>query len=289
MEPAVADTSNDQDASAALKSKVKGHWEQETCGTRYGAETDRLEWFRTIASKRYELEPYIPAFAQFASSQGLKVLEIGVGAGSDFLQWCKAGAQPVGVDLTEAAIALTSERLGLEGVAPDAYGLRTADAENLPFEDNSFDVVYSWGVLHHTPNTGRAYSEVCRVLKPGGVMRTMIYQRDAWTNLMLYLVHGLAKGRIGLGLKGAAFEQLESPGTKVYTLAEAEALARAAGFTQIETDTRLGPGDLLTSAPSSKYQGSIWKLAYLLYPRPLVRLLGHRFGLYLLLSGTKPA
>ncbi len=273
--------------AATLKSSVREHWEAETCGTRYGDGTDRLTWFREIARTRYELEPYIADFARFSEAQGKTVLEIGVGAGSDFLQWCGHAEHATGVDLTEAGIGLTRERLTLEAVPETRFTLRTADAEALPFADNAFDIAYSWGVLHHTPGTARAYSEVARVLKPDGQMRTMVYHVYSWTALMLYLVHGIAKGRPGLGLKGAVFQHLESPGTKTYSLVEAKTLAETAGFTDVKVSTRLGPGDLLLIKPSDKYRSWPFRLAWLLWPRPLIRLLGDRFGLYLLIEGKK--
>lgn len=281
-----------QDAASAaepLKARVREHWEAETCGTRYGDGADRLAWFREIARSRYELEPYIPSFAGFPQARGKTVLEIGVGAGSDFLEWCRHADHATGVDLTEAGIGLTRERLRLEGIPEAQFSLRTADAEALPFADDSFDIVYSWGVLHHTPRTEQAYREVLRVLRPGGQMRTMIYHVPSWTALMLYLVHGLAKGRPGLGLKEAVFRHLESPGTKAYSKAEAAVLVEAVGFGEIRVSTRLGPGDLLTIKPSEKYRSWPYRLAWLLWPRPLIRLMGDRFGLYLLIEASKAA
>lgn len=272
-----------------LKTQVREHWEAETCGTRYGDGADRLAWFREIARSRYELEPYIPAFAGFPQAKGKTVLEIGVGAGSDFLEWCRNANHATGVDLTEAGIGLTRERLTLEGVAESRFSLRTADAEALPFADDLFDIVYSWGVLHHTPRTEQAYSEVLRVLRPGGQMRTMIYQAPSWTALMLYLAHGLAKGQPGLGLKGAMYRHLESPGTKSYSVAEAKALVEDVGFSDIRVSTRLGPGDLLLIKPSEQYQTWPYRLVWRLWPRPVIRLLGDRFGLYLLIEASKAA
>ena len=274
-------------AAESLKTSVRSHWEAETCGTRYGDGADRLVWFREIARTRYKLEPYILDFARFPDVKGKKVLEIGVGAGSDFLEFCRHADHATGVDLTAAGIGLTRERLLLEAIPEARYTLRTADAEALLFSDASFDIVYSWGVLHHTPDTQRAYEEVFRVLKPGGAMRTMIYHVPSWTALMLYLVHGLAKGRPALGLKKAVFLHLESPGTKAYGVAEARALVAAAGFSDVTISTRLGPGDLLTIKPSDRYQAWPYRLAWRLWPRRLIRYLGDRFGLYLLIEGTK--
>jgi ubiquinone/menaquinone biosynthesis C-methylase UbiE len=272
-----------------LRAQVHDHWQKEVCGTRYGEGQDRPAWFRQIAQRRYALEPYITEFARFPEACGKRVLEIGVGAGSDFLQWCLNAKHATGIDLTEAAIALTRERLLLESIPEDRFTLRLSDAEALPFADDSFDIVYSWGVLHHTPDTACGYREVFRVLKPGGVMRTMIYHVPSWTALMLYTIHGAAKGRFRLGLRRAIFQYLESPGTKAYTRSEGKLLAVEAGFEVVAISTRLGPGDLLEIKPSSRYQSAFTRLAWLVYPRALIRLLGNRFGLYLLIEGRKPA
>lgn len=278
---------NDVSAIASLKPLVKEHWEQETCGTRYGVAQDRRSYFAEIAAARYELEPYIHSFANFAGAQGKRVLEIGVGAGSDFQNWCEHALHATGIDLTDAAINLTKERLELNSISPAHYSLRTADAESLPFADNSFDLVYSWGVLHHTPDTQRAFQEAFRVLKPGGTMKAMIYHVASWAGLLLYLRYGLASGRPGKTVKSAIFENLESPGTKAYTLAEAAELVSSVGFRGLKLDTKLSPGDLLRIRPSAKYQTAWFKLIWKIYPRWLVRALGNRFGLYLLIEAKK--
>jgi ubiquinone/menaquinone biosynthesis C-methylase UbiE len=274
--------------SASLKHRVKEHWEQEACGERYGGKTDRKLFFEEISATRYELEPYIGPFADFPSARDKAVLEIGVGAGADFQNWCGYALHATGVDLTEKAVGLTRERLELNSIPPEKYTLRIADAENLPFDDDSFDLAYSWGVLHHTPDTASAFQEVFRVLKPGGVVKAMIYHVPSWTGLMLYLRWGLARGKISLTMKDAAFANLESPGTKSYSLEEARILLENVGFEKIGTTTKLSPGDLLTIKPSKKYGSPIYKLIWQLYPRWLVRLTGDRYGLGLLIEAKKP-
>src|SRR5262245_60313428 len=160
-----------------LKELVKTHWEREPCGTRDVSTENRREFFRQLERERYELEPYILPFAQFDLARGKRVLEVGVGAGTDFVQWVRAGADATGVDLTEQGIALARERLQLEGLTAR---LQVADAEKLPFETGVFDIVYSYGVVHHTPNTIRAIQEIHRVLKVGAIARVMIYHLQSW-------------------------------------------------------------------------------------------------------------
>ncbi|HYV06259.1 MAG TPA: class I SAM-dependent methyltransferase [Blastocatellia bacterium] len=274
--------------SSTLKGRVKAHWEREACGTRYGSENDRKLFFDEISEARYKLEPFIPAFADFPSAGNKAILEIGVGAGADFQNWCNHAHHATGVDLTEKAIALTRERLELNSIAGERYTLRTADAENLPFNDASFDLVYSWGVLHHTPDTEGAFREVFRVLKPGGVVRAMIYHVPSWSGLMLYLRCGLARGKFGMTMKQAIFADLESPGTKAYSLNEARDLVNQTGFESISVSAKLSPGDLLAIKPSAKYSSPFFKLIWRVYPRWLVRSLGDRYGLDLLIEARKP-
>ena len=272
----------------SLKADVKAHWEQETCGTRYGNAADRRAYFDEISEARYRLEPYIAPFADFPSAFGQSILEIGVGAGADFENWCRFSAHATGVDLTEGAIALTSERLELGGVPRERYDLRVADAERLPFADSSFDFVYSWGVLHHTPDTERAFKEVCRVLKPGGTLRAMIYHHPSWCGLMLYVRYGLLGARWRMSMKEAVYDYLESPGTKSYTVEEAQTLLLLAGLTPVSVAPKLTFGDLLMMKPNARYRSPLAKLAWRSYPRWLVRMLGDGYGLGLLLHAIKP-
>lgn len=275
-------------AEEPLKQAVKQHWEEEVCGIRYGESSSREEWLREIEKARYELEPHIHGFADFQGARGKKVLEIGVGAGSDFANWIKNGAQATGVDLTDAAISLTKERLDMLNVDSAHYRLVPGDAEAVPFPNEEFDIVYSWGVLHHTPNTEQAVREVFRVLKPGGKAKIMIYHVPSWTGFLLWTRHHLMKGKVWKSPRKAIFDFLESPGTKAYTVREAREMMQRVGFQNVDLRTKLCPGDLLTIKPSKKYQGAFYKLVWKLYPKWLVRALGDRFGLELLIEGAKP-
>ncbi len=266
----------------SLKDSVRAHWEAETCGTR-GVDTgDRKAFFDQIERERYEWEPYIRPFAQFERGRGKRVLEVGVGAGTDFINWVRNGAIASGVDLTERGVELTRERVALEGFTAD---VQQADAERLPFEDNTFDIVYSYGVLHHSPHTVRAISEVYRVLKPGGTALIMVYHLESWTTLMLWTLHCLLKGQPWKSPRWAVYQYLESPGTKVYTVDEARTLF--GDFSHAKVWTQLAFGDLLKFRLSSKYEHPLHRALFALYPRRLVQFLGDRFGLCLFIEATK--
>lgn len=271
-----------------LKGEVTRHWEEETCGIRYGDSEDQTEWFCEIERLRYRLEPYITDFAGFTSSAEKRVLEIGVGTGSDFVNWLRHGARPIGIDLTFAAIETTKKHIQVSDLLLDSCALSIADAEYLPFQDGLFDMVYAWGVLHHTPDTERAFRETYRVLVPGGILKAMVYHVPSWVGWMLWARFGLLRLRPWISPKTAIYRYLESPGTKAYRVSEVRKLLVRAGFEVINTSTKLGPGDILTLRLSDKYRSRIFALLSRIYPRWLVRALGDCFGLYLILHARKP-
>lgn len=167
-----------QKANSELKERVRAFWQAHPCGTKFSdAEMGTRAFFERIEEHRYTKEWHIPAAADFASARGLRVLEIGCGMGTDGAKFAEAGAIYTGVDLTKAAIELARKRFELSGLEGD---FKVADAENLDFADRSFDVVYSHGVLHHTPDIPRAVREIHRVLKPGGRAIVMLYHRGSY-------------------------------------------------------------------------------------------------------------
>src|SRR5947207_7977288 len=166
------------DANAELKERVRAFWQAHPCGTKFSdAEMGTREFFDRIEQHRYEKEWHIPLAAEFESTGGLKVLEIGCGLGTDGAQFAKAGADYTGIDLTEASIELARKRFELSGLKGE---FRVADAEKLDFGAETFDLVYSHGVLHHTPDTAAAVREIHRVLKPHGRAMVMLYHRNSY-------------------------------------------------------------------------------------------------------------
>lgn len=166
------------DANAELKERVRAFWQVHPCGTKFSdAELGTREFFDRVEAHRYAKEWHIPEAADFAGARGLRVLEIGCGLGTDGAQFARAGADYTGVDLTDAAVELARKHFEQLGLRAE---FRIADAENLDFADESFDLVYSHGVLHHTPDTARAMREIHRVLKPGGRAVVMLYHRGSY-------------------------------------------------------------------------------------------------------------
>ena len=192
------------------KKDVHDFWNSASCGEALYLDPAAADRYQQQARVRYELEPYIPGFADFAGSSGKRVLEIGGGLGADHQRFAESGAVLSGIDLTKRAVEHTRQRLASLGLSSN---VAVGDAENLPFADDSFDVVYSWGVLHHSPDTPKAIAEVHRVFVPVGVARIMIYHTWSMIGLMLWVRYGLLRLRPWRSLKSIYAEHLESQGT----------------------------------------------------------------------------
>ena len=207
-----------------LKERVRAFWQAHPCGEKFSdAEPGTCEFFERVEAHRYAKEWHIPEAADFAGAHGLRVLEIGCGMGTDGAQFAAAGADYTGIDLTEAAIDLARKRFAASGLKGE---FRVADAEKLDFADESFDVVYSHGVLHHTPDTEGAIREIHRVLKTGGRAMVMLYHRGSYNyrigiRVLRRAGAGLLKSNAGIRLVNLV------TGEPVESLREHAALVKA--------------------------------------------------------------
>lgn len=157
---------------------VRGYWNANPCNSRLSQETDRRRYFEEISRRRYQgRDWHVPVVAKFNSFRGKDVLEIGCGIGTDGIEFARNGARYTGVDLTPKSTELAAERFALFGV-PGRFEVANAE-ERLPFADNCFDHVYSFGVIHHSPTPEKIIREVYRVLRPGGTLTVMLYNRSS--------------------------------------------------------------------------------------------------------------
>lgn len=220
-----------------LKAEVKEFWNRQSCDTWHTqSEKFSRQYFDEIEAWRYRDQPFIHSFAQFSRYHGKRVLEVGFGAGTDFIQWLRAGAIASGVDLTEEALANLTRRINAYNL-PQPESLRVADAENLPFANDTFDLGYSWGVLHHTPDTEKAIKELVRVVRPGGEIKLMLYNRRALCTFKHWVKYGLFKARPWRSFRWILWHHMESIGTKAYTKAETERMLEPLGLTDLRLET----------------------------------------------------
>jgi SAM-dependent methyltransferase len=266
----------------ASKRDVHDFWNAASCGEAlYLPTTDRVGYDEQ-ARARYHLEPYIPELARFDGARGMRVLEIGVGLGADHQKFAEAGADLYGIDLTERAVEHTRRRLLAFGLSSR---LAVGDAEQLTFQDGYFDIVYSWGVIHCSPDTPKAVTEIWRVLKPGGEARIMIYYKWSLVGLMLWVRYALLAQRPWRSLSWVYGQYLESPGTKAYSIRSARKLFAA--FRDVRIRTLLTHADLLESQAGQRHRGILLSTAVRLWPRALIRRLLPGFGLFMLIEARK--
>jgi glycosyltransferase involved in cell wall biosynthesis/ubiquinone/menaquinone biosynthesis C-methylase UbiE len=176
----------------AYKEQTQRQWDSDPAGSHYvkGAPPHTLEWF--LEAERYRYGTYAPWMAEtmeFAGHAGERILEIGGGMGTDLAQFARHGALVTDIDLSAGHLSLAQENFRLRGLEGRFIH---QDAETLPFPDGEFDLVYSNGVIHHTPHTSRVVDEMFRVLKPGGRAIVMVYAENSlhyWRKLV---------GRLGL-------------------------------------------------------------------------------------------
>jgi SAM-dependent methyltransferase len=225
---------------------IQDYWREKNIPQQWYSDKLRLslQWYNELARKRYEVYyEYLLKDGEFEYHAGERVLEVGVGIGTDLAQYAKNGAKVSGIDLGQDQVDLTKVNFELRKLQYDE--LKQASAEDLPFDDGSFDLVYSFGVLHHTPDTAKAISEVKRVLAEDGQAIIMLYARGWKHYLKRCLIHGLFLGKyFRYGSWQAVYNDISevnggSPKTGVYTKREIKKMFSDFGEVEIEK-RRLG-------------------------------------------------
>jgi ubiquinone/menaquinone biosynthesis C-methylase UbiE len=230
---------------AEEKLRAREQWGQDPCGAEYDREHElgTREFYDAIERHRYaEYAPWMPRLMEFEKFRDARLLEIGCGMGTDLLQFARGGARCTGIDLTPRSVEITRHRFRVYGAGGD---FMISDGERLPFRDESFDVVYSNGVLHHTPDTAGAIREVHRVLRPGGTAKVMLYHRHSlnyWFEIVVR--RGLLGGEFLRGRSAAEimsrvieFSDHEArPLVKVYSRGQARELFNLFKSVKVEVE-----------------------------------------------------
>jgi SAM-dependent methyltransferase len=170
----------------SLEARIRRYWNAQPCNIKHGtAEFGTPEFFHQVSERRYRVEPHIPEFAGFHLWQGKRVLEVGCGIGSDAEEFAKNGAEYVGIDYSDQSIEVARQRfetLGLEGEFHNIDASNSQEINKL----GKFDLVYSYGVIHHFPALDTIVDNVRNVLNPGGEFRFMVYAKNSWKQAMIY-------------------------------------------------------------------------------------------------------
>src|SRR5262245_8312756 len=212
---------------------VQRYWDERPCNIRHSPKpVGSREYFDEVEARKYRVEPHIPAFADFEHWRGKRVLEVGCGIGTDSINFARAGAALTAVDLSPESLRVAEKRAEVMGVT-DRIRFREANAEELTtvLGGETFDLVYSFGVVHHTPRPERALAEMRKLLAPGGTLKLMVYHRRSWKVFWILTTqeHGRFWRAEELVAKHAE-AQTGCPVAFTYTRAEGRALVERAGF-----------------------------------------------------------
>jgi len=173
FEPPFADVSIDA---------VRAFWNTRPCNLRHSPkQIGTREYFDEVEHRKYFVEPHIPGFADFDRWRGKRVLEIGCGLGTDTVNFARAGAHVTAIDLSDQSAALARQRLEVFGLG-DRATIHVGNAEELPgiLEPQTFDLVYSFGVIHHSPHPQRIVQHVRQYMTPESELRLMVYSRISY-------------------------------------------------------------------------------------------------------------
>ncbi len=212
---------------------VREYWDARPCNIRHSPKPiGTKEYFEEVEARKYFVEPHIPRFAQFERWSGRTVLEIGCGIGTDTINFARHGAKVTAVDLSENSLDVARKRAEVFGLL-DRIEFHLGDAEQLPrgIGRCPFDLIYSFGVLHHTPHPDRALSQLRQLAGAGTTLKVMLYHRCSWK--VLAILVNEAKGRFWRLDEFIARNSETATGcpvTYAYTRSEACALLAEAGF-----------------------------------------------------------
>jgi SAM-dependent methyltransferase len=265
---------------------VRAYWDARPCNVRHSpSPVGTAQYFAEVETRRYLVEPHIPAFADFGRWSGRRVLEIGCGIGTDTMNFARAGAAVTAVDLSSASLDLARRRAGILGLAGRITFVQ-ADAETLsdvlPVEP--YDLAYSFGVVHHSPHPERAVEEIRKYLPVGGTAKIMVYNRTSWKvgDILLREGHGRWWDLDAL-IARSSEAQTGCPVTYTYTRRTGRELLEAADFDVTAADVEHIFPYRIEDYVRYRYVKQ-WQFRYL--PVPVFSWMKHRVGWHLCLTAV---
>ena len=265
-------------------SRVRDYWNARPCNLRHSpAPVGTKDYFNQVEARKYFVEPHIPGFAEFERWRGKKVLEIGCGIGTDTINFARNGAKVTTVDLSERSIELARKRAAVFGVDGKIqfYG---GNAEELtqfvPVE--AYDLIYSFGVIHHTPHPRKVLEQLKEYTRPGTTVKIMVYHRRSYKVAWILLAEGRGQFWKLPDLVAQNSEaQTGCPVTYTYTRGEGRKLLELHGFHVTDVRVEHIFPYLIRDYVEYRY---VKKLYFRWLPQGLFRVLERQFGWHLLLS-----
>ncbi|WP_428388987.1 class I SAM-dependent methyltransferase [Mucisphaera sp.] len=266
--------------------EVRRFWNARPCNLRHSPEpVGTRAYFEQVAERKYRVEPHIPGFAAFERWKGKRVLEVGCGIGTDTMRFAQAGAEVTAVDLSEASLNLTRQRAEVFGVR-DRVRTVHANAEQLDevLEVEPYDLIYSFGVIHHTPRPDVALATLRRFAGPETQIKLMVYYRYAWKVLAIVLGKGYGRfWQLDDLVARSSEAQSGCPVTYTYTRRTAEAWLERCGFRSTGMVV-----DHIFPYRISDYREYRYVMSWYfrVLPRPVFRMLERRMGWHLCIDAV---
>lgn len=164
---------------------IKEYWNNRPCNLNHSKlEKGTKEYFDEVESKKHFVEPHILDFADFKNCNNLKILEIGCGIGTAAVNFIRNGARYIGIELSDESLKLTKQRLNVYDLSCELYNLNAE--EDLSFLGlETFDLIYSFGVIHHSPNPEKIIENCYKLLKHEGKLKIMLYAENSWKKMLI--------------------------------------------------------------------------------------------------------
>lgn len=165
--------------------EVRSYWDRRPCNIRHSTKIiGSREYFDEVEARKYFVEPHIPRFAEFEKWSGKKVLEIGCGIGTDAVNFVRAGADYTAIELSEESLKIAKQRFEVYGLRGGIYLGNSEELDKI-IPHQTFDLIYSFGVIHHTPHPERAVAAVRKYMRHDSEFRLMLYAKNSWKTFMI--------------------------------------------------------------------------------------------------------
>jgi SAM-dependent methyltransferase len=293
------------DSAAQLQDRVRAYWDSRPCDSEFSSRRDLTrEYFLEVERERYRLQAHIPRIIDAIDWRGKRVLEIGTGVGTDARRIIERGGIYTGINVDNGSRLATAMALSIFGL-PGAT--QQMDATALEFADASFDMVYTFGVLHHIPEVGRAVAHIRRALKPGGELIAMLYNRTS-INYTVGIKHvrklgvralaipGVLRLAAALGLPAQKLERHRQLAREARAMSAQEWLSRNTDgpdnpYSMVYDEreaARLFAGFEIRRQEVHYFNPEHWGALGRALPAVIVATLGRRWGWHRVVYATKP-